>query len=51
LAEDFRVIQGFGMLIRSEMSGVRVGAEAADAIAAASLPTRRLGGLLLLICP
>jgi len=50
LAEDFRVIQGFGMLIRSDMSGVRVGAEAADAMTAASLPTRLLG-LLLLICP
>jgi hypothetical protein len=50
LAEDFRASLGFGMLIRSEMSGVRVGAEAADAMTAASLPTRLLG-LLLLICP
>ncbi len=51
LAEDFRVTQGFGMLIRSDISGVSAAAEAAPAISAASLPTRLLGGLLLLICP
>jgi len=39
------------MLIRSDMSGVRAGAEALPAISAASMPTRLLGGLLLLICP
>jgi len=50
LAEDFRVTQGFGMLIRSDISGVRAGAEASPAISAARLPTRLLG-LLLLICP
>ena len=42
------------MLIRSQMFGIQgKAAIAADplAIPAASLPTRRLGGLLLLICP
>jgi hypothetical protein len=38
------------MLIRSDISGVRAGAEARLAISAATAPTRLLG-LLLLICP
>jgi len=42
------------MLIRSERRGIEGGAASAaraPAIPAASLPTRLLGGLLLLICP
>jgi hypothetical protein len=46
--------KGLAMLIRSEMYGVHGGAADAarpEAIPAASLPTLRLGGLLLLIGP
>jgi hypothetical protein len=42
------------MLIRSDFYGIQGGAAVAagpEAIPAASLPTRLLGGLLLLICP
>jgi hypothetical protein len=51
---DSGLPKGLAMLIRSQMFGVQgKAAVAADplAIPAASLPTRRLGGLLLLICP
>ena len=46
--------KGLAMLIRSDWYRVRGGAAPpadAPAIPAASLPTRPLGGLLLLICP
>jgi hypothetical protein len=46
--------KGLAMLIRSQMEGILgEAAEAASvpAIPAASLPTRLIGGLLLLICP
>ena len=46
--------KGLAMLIRSEMFGVHGKAAfvaGPEAIPAASMPTRLLGGLLLLICP